>query len=258
MTDKLILDKQGHTAIITLNNLPANTWTADSLQGLTAIIHELNLDREIYAIVICSAREKFFSAGADLTLFADGDQTVAADMARHFGQAFETLSAFRGVTIAAINGFAMGGGLEVALACDIRVVEETAQLGLPEAKVGLLPCAGGTQNLTMLVGEGWAKRMILCGERVNGCLAKEIGLAEELVPKGEAYKRAMQIAESVAQQSPTSVAACKKLIQSHRTKPWGDGYSQERTYFVALFETADQKEGVSAFLEKRLPEWKNG
>jgi|TARA_R110000868_G_scaffold8038_9_gene41671 enoyl-CoA hydratase/carnithine racemase len=258
MINKLVLDKQGHTAVITMNNLPANTWTAESLQGLTAIIQELNADREIYVIVICSASDKFFSAGADLTLFADGNPTVAADMAHHFGQAFETLSAFRGVTIAAINGFAMGGGLEVALACDIRVVEETAQLALPEAKVGLLPCAGGTQNLTMLVGEGWAKRMILCGERVNGYLAKEIGLAEELVSKGEAYNRAMRLAESVAQQSPTSVTACKKLIQSHRTRSWRDGYSQERTSFVELFETADQKEGVSAFLEKRLPKWKNG
>ena len=167
MTDKLIVEKQGHTAVITMNNPPANTWTEESLKGLAVVVEELNQDKEIYALVIRSNSEKFFSAGADLNLFADGDRSVARDMARYFGEAFETLARFRGVSIAAINGFAMGGGLEVALACDIRVAEEQAQMALPEAKVGLLPCAGGTQNLTMLVGEGWTKRLILCGERIK-------------------------------------------------------------------------------------------
>ena len=111
--------------------------------------------------------EKFFSAVADLKLFADGDKALAREMARRFGEAFETLSQFRGVSIAAINGYAMGGGLECALACDIRIAETQAQMALPEAAVGLLPCAGGTQLLPLLVGEGWAKRMILCGERVT-------------------------------------------------------------------------------------------
>ena len=124
-------------------------------------------------------------------------------MSRRFGEAFETLASFRGVTIAAINGFAMGGGLECALACDIRIAEEQAQMALPEATVGLLPCGGGTQRLAWLVGEGWAKRMILCGERVDAATAQRIGLIEEVVPKGRgAWKRHWRWPRSVGKQSP--------------------------------------------------------
>lgn len=257
MSQTLILEKKGHTAIITMNNPPANTWTEESLKGLISLVNELNQDRNIFSLVLKSDSEKFFSAGADLNMFADGDRSVARDMGRYFGEAFESLSNFRGVSIAAINGFAMGGGLEVALACDIRVAEEQSQLALPEAKVGLLPCAGGTQNLTMLVGEGWAKRMILLGERVNAPKAKEIGLIEELVATGESFNRAMELAELADQQSPMSIASCKLLIQNNRKQHWDAGYRLERELFVDLFHSEDQKEGVNAFLEKRKPNWKN-
>jgi enoyl-CoA hydratase/carnithine racemase len=179
MTAQLIERIEGHTAIIIMSNPPANTWTAASLQDLKTKVLALNANKEIYALVITGEGEKFFSAGADLNLFADGDKGNAATMAKHFGEAFEALSAFRGVSIAAINGYAMGGGLEVALACDLRIAEVQAQMALPEATVGLLPCAGGTQNLTALVGEGWAKRMILCGERIDATKAEKIGLVEE-------------------------------------------------------------------------------
>ncbi|MBR9872641.1 MAG: enoyl-CoA hydratase [Vibrionaceae bacterium] len=246
-----------HIAVITMNNPPANTWTAESLNALKTLTLALNQDKDVYALVITGNGEKFFSAGADLKLFADGDKAVAFDMARAFGEAFEALSDFRGVSIAAINGYAMGGGLEVALACDLRVVEEQAVLALPEAKVGLLPCAGGTQNLTALVGEGWAKRMILCGEQLSATQAKELGLAEELVPKGEALTKAMEMALSVANQSPSSVAACKLLIQNMRSAPLKHGLIKERELFLNLFDTEDQTEGVRAFLEKREPKWKN-
>lgn len=257
MSQTLILEKKGHTAIITMNNPPANTWTEESLKGLISLVNELNQDRNIFSLVLKSDSEKFFSAGADLNMFADGDRAVARDMGRYFGEAFESLSNFRGVSIAAINGFAMGGGLEVALACDIRVAEEQSQLALPEAKVGLLPCAGGTQNLTMLVGEGWAKRMILLGERVDAPKAKEIGLIEELVATGESFNRAMELAELADQQSPMSIASCKLLIQNNRKQHWDAGYRLERELFVDLFHSEDQKEGVNAFLEKRKPNWKN-
>jgi enoyl-CoA hydratase/carnithine racemase len=203
------------------------------------------------------AGQKFFSAGADLKLFASGDKQVARQMARVFGVAFECLSQFRGVSIAAINGYAMGGGLEAALACDIRIAETHAVMGLPEAKVGLLPCAGGTQNLTRLVGEGWAKRMILCGETLNAEQAMKIHLVEQVVETGQGLSRAIALAESVAQQSPCSVAACKQLIQLGRQSTQA-GYMAEREYFVDLFDTADQAEGVNAFLQKRAPIWKNG
>ena len=201
--------------------------------------------------------EKFFSAGADLNQFKDGDAAVAAEAARRFGEAFETLAAFRGVAIAAINGYAMGGGLEVALACDIRIAEEQARLGLPEARVGLLPCAGGTQRLPRLVGEGWAKRMILCGEQVDAATALRIGLVEEVVGRGQALQRALELAEQVGNQSPIAVSFCKQLIDASQTRPMADCLPLERERFVALFDTQDQKEGVNAFLEKRKPVWKN-
>jgi len=247
----------GHTAVITMNNPPANTWTEQSLYQLRVLIASLNDDNQIYALVLTGQGDKFFSAGADLNLFADGDKTVALDMAHAFGNAFETLSAFRGVSIAAINGYAMGGGLEVALACDIRIVEQQAQMALPEAKVGLLPCAGGTQNLTLLVGEGWAKRIILCGERVDAERALQIHLVEEVVEQGKALETALKMAESVANQSPSSVAACKSLIQNSRSEPLAKGLVKEREQFVSLVGSQDQIEGVQAFLDKRSPSWKN-
>jgi enoyl-CoA hydratase/carnithine racemase len=161
------------------------------------------------------------------------------------------------VSIAAINGYAMGGGLECALACDIRIAEEQAQMALPEASVGLLPCAGGTQNLPWLVGEGWAKRMILCGERVSAQKAERIGLVEEVVPRGEALAFALQLAERVHAQSPSSVSRCKRLVMNPRSAPHAQGWAAERDLFVELFDTRDQREGVNAFLEKRSARWQN-
>lgn len=130
-------------------------------------------------------------------------------------------------------------------------------MALPEAKVGLLPCAGGTQRLAWLVGEGWAKRMILCGERIDAATAERIGLVEEVVSKGAALERALALAEQVGEQSPTSVNFCKRLVHSGRDKVIAEGLEGERDLFVALFSTEDQREGVNAFLEKRKPEWKN-
>jgi enoyl-CoA hydratase/carnithine racemase len=257
MTTAIRFEQQGHTAILTMDNPPANTWTAASLSALAERVAQLNADREIWSLVLTGAGDRFFSAGADLKLFADGDRAVAREMARRFGEAFEALSRFRGLSIAAIDGYAMGGGLEAALACDLRVTGRQAVMALPEAKVGLLPCAGGTQNLTWLVGEGWAKRLILCGERLDAERALAIGLVEEVVPQGQALNRALELARQAEQQSPSSLAACKRLIQSARSRPLEQGYIREREEFVDLFDTEDQREGVNAFLEKRPPQWRN-
>lgn len=254
---KIKVELRGHTALVTVDNPAANTWDVESLPALKALVEALNANRDVYALVLTGAGDKFFSAGADLKIFADGDPEKAGEMARYFGEAFEALADFRGVSIAAINGFAMGGGLEVALACDIRIAEEQAQMALPEAKVGLLPCAGGTQRLSWLVGEGWAKRMILCGERIKADKAERIGLVEEVVGTGEALDKALALAEQVGEQSPSSIGRCKQLIHSARDKALADGLAGERDLFVELFSTEDQREGVNAFLEKRKPQWKN-
>src|SRR5690606_22001475 len=162
-----------------------------------------------------------------------------------------------GVSIAAITGYAMGGGLEVALACDFRIAEQQAQMALPEAAVGLLPCGLGSQHLPWLVGEAWAKRMILLGERLKADKALEIGLIQETVDTGTVLDKAVELAEKVAKQSPTSVRYCKELIMAARTQPMGRAFSLERELFVKLWDSEDQKEGVAAFVEKRAPEWKN-
>ncbi len=257
-SEKLKVRLEGHTAVVTIDNPPANTWDGENLGALEQLVADCNADREVYALIITGQGERFFSAGADLKLFASGDKSVATQMAAAFGRAFEALAAFRGVSIAAINGFAMGGGLECALACDIRIVEQQSQLALPEATVGLLPCGGGTQNLAWLVGEGWAKRMILCGERLDAATAEKIGLVEEVVDRGQALGRALALASAVGRQSPPAVAACKRLIQQARTGNIDDAYAVERAAFVDLFDTRDQSEGVNAFLEKRPPQWVNG
>ena len=248
---------EGHTAFITISNPPANTWTPDSLRTLETLIGDLNADRHVYAAVITGAGEKFFSAGADLKSF-QADRVMARHFIACFGSAFEALMNSRFVTIAAINGYAMGGGLECCLACDIRIAEAHAQMGLPEPAVGLLPGGTGTQNLPWLVGEGWAKRMILTNERVDAATALRIGLVQEVVEKGKALGAATAMAERVATLSPRAIEYCKGLIHNARNGvPRRAGVALERERFMDLFEHSDQAEGVKAFFEKRKPEWKN-
>ena len=257
MSDLLLLEKRGHTAVITMNNPPANTWTPESLRQLQDIVAELNDDAENYALIIASTSEKFFSAGADLNRFNHDDKGQAFEFASAFGEGFGALANYRGVSIAAITGYAMGGGLEVALACDFRVCEQHSQMALPEASVGLLPCGLGSQQLPWLVGEAWAKRIILLGERLKADQALAIGLVQEVVPTGEALNKALELAGKVANQSPTSVRYSKQLIMAARSQPLNSAFALERELFVKLWDSEDQKEGVGAFVEKRKPEWKN-
>jgi enoyl-CoA hydratase/carnithine racemase len=252
----LIEAKQdGAVLQITINNPPANTWTLESLNGLKSVVEAASSANSVVAIVIHGQGEKFFSAGADLKQFASGDKTASKEVAEAFGEAFEALANFEGVTVAAINGYAMGGGLECALACDIRIAEEQAQLALPEAKVGLLPCAGGTQRLSWLVGEAWASRIILLGERIKADTAERIGLTQETAAAGQSLSRALEVAQQVAQQSPDAVRACKRLIKAPRERAIAQGLEDERTEFIDLIGETNQLEGTNAFLEKRSPSW---
>ena len=192
-SDKLKVEIMDPAALITIDNPGANTWDTESLPALAALIDALNADKNIFALVITGQAKKFFSAGADLNLFADGDPDNARQMAGIFGQGFECLANFRGVSIAAINGFAMGGGLEACLACDIRIAE-TQALPTGATRTQGRSAALRRQRLSWLVGEGWAKKMILCGERVNAETAERIGLVEEVVATGGAKERALALA----------------------------------------------------------------
>jgi enoyl-CoA hydratase/carnithine racemase len=247
-----------HVAVITLNNPSANTFTAEGLLELTALVADLNSNLDVYAAVVTGQGEKFFSAGADLKTFADGDKARARLMAQRFGVAFEALQEARPVVIAAINGYAMGGGLECALACDLRIAEEHAQMALPEPSVGLLPAGCGTQTLPWLVGEGWAKRMILTNEKIDADTALRIGLVEQVVPRGQSLQTAVQLAQRVSTLSPRAVTFSKNLIhQARQGTPRSAALALERERFIDLFDGEDQQEGVKAFLDKRKPVWKN-
>jgi len=254
-SEKIQVKLDGHIAILTINNPPANTWDRESLSALTVVVNRLNARAEITALVIHGQGSKFFSAGADLNQFASGDKDLSSEVANRFGEAFEALANFKGVSIAAINGYAMGGGLECALACDMRIVEEQAQLALPEASVGVLPCAGGTQRLTWLIGEAWASRMILLGHRMDAKTALATGLAIEVVAGGQALETALNYAQAARKQSPDALFACKKLLTSARENAIANALQAERKAFVELIGEKNQLEGTNAFLQKRAPEW---
>lgn len=248
----------GSVALVTLNNPSANTFTAGGLDQFHALIEDLNRNLQVRAAVVTGHGEKFFSAGADLKEFASGDKVHARLMAQRFGSTFEALQESRPVFIAAMNGYAMGGGLECALACDMRICEEHAQMALPEPSVGLLPCGCGTQTLPWLVGEGWAKRMILTNERVNAETALRIGLVEQVVARGQALPTALELAKRVSTLSPSAVTYSKTLVhQARQGTPRRAALALERERFVDLFDGENQREGVNAFLEKRKPNWRN-
>ena len=256
MSDALLLEHHDFVSVLTFNNPPAHTWTPESLQQLQEIVIGLNENADNRALIVTGTGAKFFSAGADLQRFQHRDAAQATDFSSAFGDAFQVLNNYRGVSVAAINGYAMGGGLEVALACDIRVAERHAQMALPECAVGLLPCGLGTQQLAWLVGEQWAKRMVLLGERLTAEQALAIGLVVEVVESSNALQHCIDMLQPIEKQSPTAVEYCKELIMAAREQPMSAGYVLERQRFVELWQDDNQFEGVSAFLEKRPAQWR--
>lgn len=255
MTKKIIVERLGQSAIVTINNPPANAWTIESLQGLARAMEALAGDASVRAVVLTGAGDRFFSAGADLALFADGETEHAGKVADAFAQAFDSIRHYPGVTVAAINGFALGGGLECALACDYIVAERGARLGLPEARVGLIPCAGGTKALTDRVGVAWAKRMVLGGEFIVAERALQIGLVEEVVDSGLAKIMALSLAGKVREQSPQAIRAARQLIEDSPGRTLAEQLAHEKAAFLTLIGTAEQLEGVRSFAEKRTPGW---
>ena len=211
--------QDGAVALVTLERPPANAFTPEGLlHHLQQTIERLNHEPRVRALVITGNGPKFFSAGAYLNTFADGIREVASTAATRFGAALEALHNARMIVIATNNGYAMGGGLECALACDIRITETHALMALPETAVGLLPCGCGTQTLPWLVGEGWAKRMILTGERIDAPTALRIGLVEEVVETGAARKAALKMAGRVVTLSPQAVTFSKVLVSCRPTR----------------------------------------
>lgn len=243
---------EGKTEIITIDRPESlNALNAQTLNELSEALDEAEHNPSIRVIIITGSGEKSFVAGADIKEFADYDSAAATQMSRK-GQAtvFDRIERLSKPVIAAINGFALGGGLELALACHIRYASENARLGLPEVTLGLIPGYGGTQRLPKLVGKGLANEIILSAKMISADRAKEIGLVNEVFPLSELMKKAKQLADLIAKNSPVAISEAIKAVNASDAE---NGFEKEMIAFGQLFDTADQTEGVAAFLEKRTP-----
>ncbi|MBW3661270.1 MAG: enoyl-CoA hydratase/isomerase family protein [Gemmatimonadetes bacterium] len=212
-------------------------------------------DDEVRVVVITGAGEKAFVAGADVGEF-EGRSPVDQRDAMASPNLFDRVWECPKPTIAMINGYALGGGCELALACDLRIGADSAKLGQPEIRLGIIPGGGGTQRLPRLVGYGKALQLILSGEILDAVAAYEIGLLDEVVPAGELREKTMAIAAAMADKSPVALAIAKRAVRAAMEMPLSAGLQHERDLFALAFSTEDKAEGVAAFLEKRRPEWK--
>lgn len=219
---------------------------AELLQALDAI----RADESARVVIITGAGDKAFIAGADINEFAQRTP-VQQRAVMSERTVFDEIAAFPKPVIAMINGFALGGGCEIALACDIRVATRSSKLGQPEIKLGIIPGGGGTQRLPRLIGSGRAMRLILTGELIDGVEAERIGLVDVLTEDDALHETTMQLARSIAAQSPLTLKLAKTALRAAEEMPLGAGLSLERELFITAFGSDDKREGVAAFLEKR-------
>jgi enoyl-CoA hydratase/carnithine racemase len=251
MGEFLHVERQDAVATMRLDRPPANAFARPLSLELSDAATSLAQDRDVRAVVIWGG-ERLFAAGADIKTMVDsGPAEIAPDVGA-LEQACRDVEAIPVPVLAAIEGFALGGGLEVALACDLRIAGEGSKLGLPEIGLGVIPGAGGTQRLPRLVGLGRAREMILTGRQVETDEALAMGLVERVVRRGEAYPAALEQARAFANGPTLAYAAAKRALAAAA----GDlttGLEVERAVFVPLFETQDQEEGMRAFLDKRDP-----
>lgn len=243
---------EGGVAVVTIDRPPVNALGEQLEAELQEVFLALDRSDEVRVVILTGAGERAFIAGADIKAFPGMDEEGAYRMSQRTQGVLRTIEQCRNVVIAAVGGLALGGGAEVALACDLRVADETARFGFPEVGLGLLPGAGGTQRLTRLVGPGKAKLLILTGDPVSASEAHSLGLVEKVVPKGQALSAARDLAARIMARGPVAVANAKKAIAAAELDAEG-GFERESRLFGQLFNTADQKEGVAAFLEKRKP-----
>ena len=256
MFENLLVDYNGAIQHIIINReSKLNALNKNTLAELhTAIYDAFNNDR-VGGIIITGAGSKAFVAGADISEFSSFDSTQGEQLARNGHRlVFNQIENGKKPVIAAINGFALGGGLELALACHIRIASENAKMGLPEVSLGLIPGYGGTQRLTQLVGKGKAFEMILTGDIITAHDALQWGLVNHVVSQDELISKAEDILNKILTRSPTAVEMAIGVVNS-AIQPGVDGYEKEIQGFAKSFDTPDFKEGVSAFLEKRKPDF---
>jgi enoyl-CoA hydratase len=255
--DNLLFDRDGAIAVITFNRprvLNAlNTATLDELQAALTTVKD---DDTVRAVIVTGAGEKAFVAGADINELAVLTPVEGKEHARRGQDLFDRIERLGKPVVAAINGFALGGGCELAMACSIRIAADTARLGQPEINLGIIPGYGGSQRLPRLVGQGRALEILLSGEMVSAARAYEIGLVNRVVPAGELMAAARALAHSLAAKAPVATRYILEAVSRGQDMPLGEGQFLEASLFGALASTEDTREGTRAFLEKRTAHWK--
>src|SRR5215213_381070 len=251
------VERDDGVAIVTIDNPPVNALKAALLEELERTLGELDGELDPRAIVLRGAGERAFVAGADIKEFpalreAAGESGGSARGIQKVGLAMERM---RTPIVVAIHGFCLGGGLELAMAADIRVAAEDAQLGQPEIKLGLIPGGGGTQRLPRLVGHGRALLLNLTGDPISGTQAYEWGLVEKVVPREQLLDAALELARTLSERSPFAMGVIKELAAETRDLPLADGMRREAQGFIRCIGSQDGAEGVVAFLEKRKPQF---
>jgi len=240
---------------ISLDRPPANSYDAGFLEELDQAIGQV-AEAEVAVAVVRSASEKFFSAGADVKAFLERSADENMVMCRRAHQVLDRFAAEAPLFVAAIAGHALGGGYEIALACDIRVAAEGSyRIGLPEVTLGLLPGTGGTQRLPRLIGRGRALELMTTGRTVTPAEAERLGMVDRLVPAGEFDQAVAELAASLAGGAPLAVAAITRAVNDGLDRPLPDALDRELEELAALFASEDAREGMTAFTEKRPPKF---
>ncbi len=248
----LLVDLEDGIATLTVNRPNAlNALNSEVLREIHAAAEALV--GKASGILVTGAGGKAFVAGADIAEMKDYSSKQAAAFSRRGQAAFQALQDFPGPVVAAIPGFALGGGLELALACDILVAAESAKLGLPEATLAVVPGFGGTQRLPRRVGPGKAKQLLFTGAMVDATEAKQIGLVDEVVADDQLMETARNLLAKASRNGPLAVQACKRLVNDGLDMDLDDAIDMEAREFGSIFGTQDQTEGMAAFLEKRKP-----
>lgn len=255
MLKLLQMSKKDGIATVTIDNPPMNVLSQQVLKELGEVFTNLKEDDGVISIILTGKGDKAFMAGADIKEFPERENNKDNLIDAH--AIFDIIENIPKPTIALINGFALGGGLELALTCDIRIAEDHAQVGLPEVKLGLLPGAGGTQRLPRLVGPSKAKEIMFTGDPLSADEALNLGIVNRVVKKGEGMKKAESLARKLASHSLQAVSRIKELVNIGTEMPLKEALKLEEEKFEEVFQTEDSKEGVQAFIEKRKPEFKH-
>ena len=255
MGELVSTEQDGYVATVTIDHPPVNALSAPLLEELEAEIERLDSDDGVRAIVLRGAGERAFVAGADISEFPALREAATEEggSARGIQKLGARMDAARTPFVAAIHGFCLGGGLELAMCCDIRIASEDAQLGQPEIKLGLIPGGGGTQRLPRLVGLGRTLLLNMTGEFIDAPTAYDWGLVERVVPKEELHDTALRIARTIADRSPVAIGVLRELARTTRDLALEEGLRREADGFRRCLTSEDGAEGVAAFLEKREP-----